>query len=264
MGEERDAAGVLRKAAQRRAMLQELRAGGATRTDIQQALSVSRSTVHRVVREFESLGIVRRTDGDYELTPFGEVVVTETECAIDSIETADRLSPLLGKLDEADETTELSSFGNATVTTPKAGDPHLPSRRFLSSIEAATRIREFTPTAPEPAYQQKLHERVESGLDAAVVYSEAVVKSLRASGQQTLELAVENDGFELRVGSLPQFRLVLADEHLFLGGYNDDASQLELVADTDERGAVGWGKRCFRDRWEAATPYETYAAADDS
>jgi predicted transcriptional regulator len=262
MGEEQDAAAVLRAAAQRRAMLRALGGGGATRTDIQQALSVSRSTVHRVVRDFESLGIVRRTDGEYELTPFGKVVVTETERAIDSIDTADRLSPLLGKLDEAGETTELSSFGNATVTTPKPGDPHLPSRRFLSSIEDAARIREFTPTAPEPAYQNMLHDRVESGLDAAVVYPESVVESLRASDQQTIELAVESEGFELRVGSLPQFRLVLADEHLFLGGYNDDASHLELVADTDERGAVGWGKRCFRDRWETATPYETYVAAE--
>jgi predicted transcriptional regulator len=264
MGGEHEAAEVLRAAADRRAMFRAFGREGASRTDIQQALDVSRSTAHRVARTFEKMGVLHRANGQYELTPFGEVVVTETERAIDSIETAARLSPLLGKLEEAAEPTDLTSFGNATVTTPKSGDPHLPSRRFLASLEDASRIREFTPTAPEPAYQRRLHDRVEAGLDAAVVYPESVVETLRASDQQTIELAVESDEFELRVGSLPQFRLVLADEHVFLGGYNDDASQLELVADTDERGAVGWAKRCFRDSWETATPYEEYAAAEHS
>lgn len=241
-------------------MFRVLGRGGASRTEIQQALDVSRSTAHRVVRQFETLGVLRRENGQYELSPFGEVVVAETERAIDGIETADRLAPLLGKLDEASESTDLSIFGNATVTTPKSGDPHLPSRRFLSAIEEATSLREFTPTTPEPAYQNTLHERIRNGLDAAIVYPAQVVDNLRATDQSTIQLAVESGSFELRVGDLPQFRLVIADEHVFLGGYNDDASRLQLVADTDKRGAVSWAKRCFTDRWEAATPYQQFAA----
>lgn len=250
---------VLQTAIERLPVFDELRNGGATRSDIGAALDVSRSTAHRVAKEFESLGIVDHTESRYELTPFGEVVAREAEQSTRTIRVASRLSPLLATMKTAGEHVDLHVFEDATVTEPEPGDPYRPMRRLLSVVEDASRIWEFTPTAPEPAYQTTLYDRVQSELRAAVLYPATVVDQLGEYSAADLEAALATGDFSVRVGEVPEFRLVVADEHVYLSGYNEDASRLRLVADTDDSAAVKWATTCFRNHWQNATPYETHA-----
>lgn len=259
MGGDGHASEILRVAIDRQPVFSELRGGGATRSEIQSALGVSRSTTHRIVNQFESLGLVDQENGAYELTSFGRVVADETERATTTVDVASDLSTLLETFESTDGGPNLDVFENATVTQPEPGDPYRPMRRLLHLVEDASSIREFGPTAPEPAYQTAVHERVQSGLRAAVLYPPAVVDRLRRNGVTGLEHALSDSDFALRVGDPPEFRLVIADEHVYVGGYNDDASRLELVVDTADAAAVEWAADCFRRSWEAATPYEQYA-----
>jgi len=169
MGDDNDAVHVLKTAADRQRAFEEFEDGGATRSDIQGALDVSRSTAFRVVNTFKSLGLVSRQSGTYELTPFGHVVHSETERATGTIRIAKRLSPLLGALEETEDPIELRAFEDATVTELESSDPYRPMRRFLSLVEEASRVREFTPTPPDPAYQNTLYDRVRDDLWVAVL-----------------------------------------------------------------------------------------------
>lgn len=258
MGEQTDAAEVLKAAIDRRELLRELQASGSTRADIQAALDVSPSTTHRVVKRFESFGVIHSEDGRYELTPYGRVVAAEAENARRAVRVASRLSPLLESFERADEHVELHVLADADVTTPEPGDPYRPMRRLLSLVENATRIREFTPTVPEPSYLRTLCDRVQSGVRAAVLYPASTVDRLRRENEAVLERALADENFELRVGDHPEFQLAVADDYVYLGGYNDDASRLQLVVDTDNPAAVEWATGCFQDRWDAATPCEAY------
>lgn len=258
MGEDSHASEILRVAIDRKPVFSELRGGGATRSEIQSALEVSRSTTHRIVNQFESLGLVDQDNGAYELTSFGRVVADETERATTTVEVASHLSTLLGTFEAVDEGPNLEVFENATVTRPEPGDPYRPMRRLLRLVEDVSSVREFGPTAPEPAYQTAVYERAQSGLRAAILYPPPVVDQLRRNGVKKLEHALADGDYTLRVGDVPEFRLVIADEHVYVGGYNEDASRLELVVDTAEAGAVEWAANCFRRRWEGAKPYEQY------
>lgn len=258
MGEQSDPAEVLKAAIDRRGLLRELEDGSGTRTDIQTALDVSPSTTHRVVKRFESFGLIQSEDDRYGLTPYGRVVAAEAENALRAVHVANRLSPLLESFERADESVELHVFADADVTTPEPGDPYRPMRRLLSLLENASRIREFTPTVPEPSYLRRLRDRVQSGVHAAVLYPASAVDRLRRENDEVLERALEDENFELRVGDRPEFHLAVADDHVYLGGYNDDASRLQVVADTDDPAAVEWATECFQDRWDAATPYDAY------
>lgn len=265
MGGNSDADDVLRTAIERRPLFRVLQGdGGATRNDVQEALDVSRSTAHRIVKRFERMELIAQENGQYTLTPLGEVVAEETRRATDTVAVARRLSPLLETLQETRERVDLSAFDEATVTVPEPGDPYRPMRRLVSLVDDASRIREFAPTAPEPAYQSRLLERTRNGLRAAVIYPASVVERVRTEMNTDLEHTLTGgDRFALRVGYLPGFRLVIADEHVYLGGYNDNSSQLRLVADTDKRDAVEWARRVFRNHWRAATPYADYESGSD-
>lgn len=262
MGGDRNPADVLRTAADRQRVFEELE-GGATRSDIQAALDVSRSTAHRVAKTFESLELAVRRNGFYELTPFGRVVGREVDRATNTIRVADSLAPLLGTFQDVEEPIDLYAFEDATVTEPEAGDPYSPMRRFLSLVEDASRIREFSPTAPEPAYQNAVYDRVQEELQAAMLFPAPVVDRLRRDDGEKLERAFREHDLDVRVGDLPAFRLVLADERVYLGGYNENASHLRIVADTARSDAVEWAVQCFRNHWEKATSYDAYLENED-
>lgn len=253
-----DAVHILRTAASRQRAFAEFEHGDKTRSDIQETLGVSRSTAFRVVNTFESLGLVTRQNGSYELTPFGQVVHSEAARATTTIRMANRLLPLLGPLGETDEPIDLRAFGDATVTELETGDPYRPMRRFLSLVEDTARIREFTPTQPEPAYQNTLYDRVRDDLRVAVIYPPSAVDQLRQEANGEFERALEQEEFHVRVGEPPAFRLVVTDERVYVGGYNDDASFLQLVADTADPDVREWATRCFESQWEAATPVDSY------
>lgn len=260
MGGSGDADDVLRAAIERRPLFDELAAAeGASRRDIQDTLDVSRSTAHRIVNRFEEMDLIVQQNGQYTLTPFGEVVADETERATSTVGVARKLSPLLETLDDSDEDIRLRAFDEATVTSPEPGDPYRPMRRLLSLVEDASRIREFASTTPEPAYRSTLFERTNEELRAAVIYPRTVVEQMRTHLEADIERFIDDDGLALRVGELPGFRLVIADEHVYLGGYNEDSSQLRIVVDTDKLAAVDWARQVFRKRWRNATPYAAYA-----
>ena len=253
-----DATHILRTAARRQRVFAEFEKGDATRSDIQDALGVSRSTAFRVVNTFESLGLISRQNGTYELTPFGDVVHCESSRAIGTIRIAHSLSPLLGELAETEEPIEISAFDDATVTELEPGDPYKPMRRFLSLTEDTSFIREFTPTTPDPAYQNTLYDRVRDDLWVAVLYPPSVVDQLRQEDGGEFEHALEEGEFRVRVGDPPAFRLVVTDERVYVGGYNDDASLLQLVADTADPDVQEWATRCFETQWERGTPFDSY------
>lgn len=258
MGVDRDEADVLRTAISRRRVFRVFEDGGATRSDVQLALDVSRSTAHRVVKTFESLEIVERRNGTYELTPFGRVVREETERATSTIRVARLLAPLLRTLDATDERLDLHAFDGANVTEPEAGDPYRPIRRLSALVAGTSKIQEFAPTAPDPAYQRTLYDRVQDELQAEILYPATVVDHLRRESADALERATDNGSLDICVGDPPSFRLIIADERVYLGGYNEEASQLQIVADTANPDAVKWATRCFENHWERATPYDVY------
>lgn len=253
-----EASHILRTSVRRQRAFAEFEEGNATRADIQDALDVSRSTAFRVVNTFESLGLVCRQNGAYELTPFGNVVYSETSRAIDTIGIARSLSPLLDALREAEEPIGIRAFDGATITELEPGDPYKPMRRFLSLTEDTSRIREFTPTTPDPAYQNTLYDRVRDNLWVAVLYPPSAVDQLRQEGDGEFERAIEEGEFHVRVGDPPPFRLVVTDDRVYVGGYSDDKSFLQLVADTADPVVQEWATRCFETQWEQGTPFDSY------
>ena len=253
---------LLRAALERQPLFELLETSSASRADVQDALDVSRSTAHRVTKQFESAGLISYQNGQYELTPLGRVVGEQTRRAEKSVTVAQRLTPLLSTLSIDDGSFDLRAFADSDVVTPQAGDPYRPIRRLTHTIDHATSVRELSPTMPEPSYLETLCDRVREGLCASIVFPRHVADHLRQTDAVAFEDAVSTSSLDVRVGDLPTFRLIVADDCVNLIGYNDDASRLHLVVETDSADAFEWATTYFRDQWDEATPYEV-AFADD-
>jgi len=85
-----------------------------------------------------------------------------------------------------------------------------------------------------------------------------VVDQLRRQDNDEFVRALDEGAFHVRVGDPPTFRLVVTDERVYGGGYNEDRSFLQLVADTADTDVHQWATRCFETQWERATPFDSY------
>jgi predicted transcriptional regulator len=247
---------LLKAALDRQPLFELLETSSASRADLQDALDVSRSTAHRVAKQFESAGLISYQNGRYELTPLGRVVGEQTRRAKKTVTVAQRLAPLLPTLALDDGSFEYTAFFDTDVVTPQAGDPYRPIRRLIHKIDHATSVRELSPTMPEPSYLETLCDRVREGLCASIVFPRHVADRLRQTEAVALEAAIDTGSLRVRIGELPTFRLIVADDCVNLIGYNDDASRLDLVAQTESAGAFHWATTYFQDHWDEATPYE--------
>lgn len=256
MGGREEPTELLRAALDRQPLFELLETSSATKADVQDVLDVSRSTAHRVAKQFESAGLISYQNGRYELTPLGRVVGKQTRRAKKTVTVAQRLSPLLPTLAIEDGSFDYTAFADADVVTPQAGDPYRPIRRLIHKIDHATSVRELSPTMPEPSYLETLCDRVREGLCASMVFPRHVADHLRKTDAVAFEAAVNTGSLDVRIGELPKFRLVVADDYVYLIGYNDDASRLDLAVETDSVDAFHWATTYFQNRWDEATPYK--------
>lgn len=247
---------LLRAVLERQPLFELLESNSASLAEVQAELDVSRSTAHRVVKQFESAGLISYQEGRYELTPLGYMVAEEIRGATKTVAVAQRLSPLLPTLSEEAEPFDFTAFADSEVATPEAGDPYRPIRRLILKINQVTALQELSPTIPEPAYLQSLFDRVQDELCASVVFSRWVVNRLQKSDKVALEEAISTGSLDVRIDDPAGFRLIIADDCVFLIGYNDDASHLRLVVDAHSPDAYDWANTYFWKRWDEATPYE--------
>src|SRR6056297_1738375 len=90
-----------------------------SRGEIKERTEIARTTIDRIINEFEERGWAKRTtDGGYRATPTGEQVVSEFEPFVTSMDAIRNLGDLAAWLPTDDVPIELRHFRDATVRRP--------------------------------------------------------------------------------------------------------------------------------------------------
>lgn len=116
-----------------------------TRHELKQEADASRTTLSRMLADFEDREWITRADGQYRLTPTGEVVVSEVHRLLENLETAKQLNGSLQWLPTDDFDFELHRIQDAEVATVQWNDPasirelagHLEGAHHVKSVAAA-------------------------------------------------------------------------------------------------------------------------------
>lgn len=152
----------LARSPNRVAVLETLSSGPHDRAELQAATDIPRPTVGRIVNEFQARGLVSQRGNQYTTSPLGEFLATEFQSLLDGAETMRKLRGVVEWLptDEFDFT--LDRFADATITTPRPGDPTAPVRRAAALTHETDHIRflctAFVPSMYEALWQQTVHE----------------------------------------------------------------------------------------------------------
>lgn len=158
-------------------ILEALAADPATRRALTEATGASRTTLDRIVNEFEDRGWAERDpDGRYVATPTGSALVDALDPALDAVAAIHRLGDAVDWLPRGELAIGLEHFSDAAVRHPDNHDPVETGDYFAELVVDADEITVLTEWAPPERIEKTMHEEVVDGrLDAKfVVTSECV------------------------------------------------------------------------------------------
>lgn len=154
----------LSRSASRVRILDVLATEAGTRGEIQERTGIARTTVDRVVNEFEERGWARRTaDGGYTATPAGGRVATEFGTFVNSMEAIDTLGELVGWLPLDEVPIDLHHFRDVTVRQPDPANPLSTASRLTGFVRDASEFHCIVGLAPPVEFEKAMRDGAVDG-----------------------------------------------------------------------------------------------------
>lgn len=162
-------------------ILEALAAGAYPRRELEAVTGTSRTTLGRILSEFEERGWAERTpDGEYVATPRGSLVVTEFTPLVETMDTIRTLGDATACLPADELSIDIRHFRDATVRRTDPNSPLQYVDHLATLIRDGTRFRVITYMAPPSAVGEAMYEGVVDGrLTAEHVLAGGLVGYLR-------------------------------------------------------------------------------------
>lgn len=228
-------------------ILSELQTAAAGPSDLEDALEISRSTIHRATKSLLELNLIRKSDGAFELTGVGEVVAEETASFTKRLDAAIRLEPLLNLVDVD---VPVEHFDDAQVTQPKPRQPHFSVRRIIELIEESDEMRVLS-SVISPFYVDVAHREMLDGMVIDAIFDERIIDIVLGEYEQKAIEAVETGNFEVYSHDGVPFELFLFDDRIGLAAH-DENGIARIFVETDSPDAVEWAEELFERHLEEA------------
>lgn len=254
-GSDPDTGDLPRTVSRRAPLLRALEAGPRTKGDLTAALSVSRPTVDRALRELEAVEAVARTEEGYRLRLPGRLLLQVHERYRRRIEGTQRATALLAAL-PAEFDLDPAVVEGAEVVTAGGPSLHRPIVRQRAMIEGADHVRGFWAAVPQ--YAETYHRQAaDHDMTIELVVQPTVTQRLLAQCGGVIERGLSTGQFAMRERDAgPPCNLVVCehDDGATLGFTVQDADGVVGFLESECPEAVAWGEAFFERHWEAGEP----------
>ena len=195
----------------RRAFLDRLAEGAASKRELREELDLSRSTVYKAVRELEAHNLVEEDDGTVRLTLLGRLLYDRYRSLERVADDVGRHAGLLSVL-PSDAPISADLLAGSEVVLAERHAPNRPVQRVTELVERSDRADVLAPVAL-PQYVELFHEQIVSDeLTASIVFEPPVVEYLQDDYAELFEEAAATGRLEtaLTDAALP-FGLVVTE-----------------------------------------------------
>lgn len=249
---------VLTTAIERHSVLAAIADEPHHRKELQEELDLSKTTCHRIIRNFDNMGLLRRTERGYTLTELGTTVYTQVDEFESAVKTAYRLRPLAEMFEAAGVDFEFDLFRNARVTSPEPGDPYPFIDRTLELFRESDTIRviDCNPLVPPVYVERMLEIALQTGMQGEFIVTEKIALGNMEQFPELQRKVAESDetSGEYRVHDDIPFGMALYDDHLDVRVYDEETGTPTLYADTDDPDALDWAESVYEEYYEESEP----------
>lgn len=164
----------LARSSNRITLLNTLASGTHARRALTEQTDVARTTIGRILNEFEERGWVERTtEGEYTATPIGKQVITEFMPLVESMAVIRTLRETVAWLQATEQHIDLQHLRDATVWRPEPADPMAPAEAYMDDLRTATEFQCLVGVAPPESFEKAMRDGVvERGMRVEHIISE--------------------------------------------------------------------------------------------
>lgn len=235
---------VLQSVLDRPALVELLRNGAFDRHDIERTLDVSRSTAHRVVHELRDYELIDRTDGGYEATPLGDVVVEESQRCRTVVDTALNMHPLLEVVESNGRPLPIEAFLDAEIVEDDRNSPEI-EERLVELVTTADSIRCASKTVVSHRFLAAIFERTRGDATVDIVTTEDVIEFVRTTHPAMSEFSDVSNSISVSIAESIPFFLAITDECAYIGVYNREPLRIDVLIQVEDDTAISWAETCF-------------------
>lgn len=132
-----------------------------SQSELETYTGVARTTVGRVINEFEERGWARRTaHGEYTATPSGERIIAEFKPFVQTVEVVRTLGDLVAWLPLEEAPIDIRHFADAIIHRPEPADPMSTVTEFNTRLEGCTEFQCLVRIAPPIPFERAMREGV--------------------------------------------------------------------------------------------------------
>jgi len=217
------------------------------RTELQEAIDASSSTVGRLLREFEERRWIRRTGHEYETTQLGTFVASGMAELLERIETERQLRAVWSELPIDSCELPVEAVTDATVTVAEASAPYRPVDRFVSLLEDTDRFRFLGSELAliEPC-RTEVCQLVVDGMRAEIIDPPGVAIDVLETYPELCARTLDTGNVTVYLHEdLPEYSLCLLDDRVAIPGYDPVSGTVRALIDTGTDAAREWAESTF-------------------
>ncbi|MGQ3413460.1 helix-turn-helix transcriptional regulator [Natrinema sp. LN54] len=242
-------------------ILETLSAEGAVSRDaLRTEVDVVRTTLQRNLAGLRERGLIRERDRCYELTSAGSLATSGLSTALERVDAAERLRPVLERVPATELAFDTERLVDATVVESTTANPYGPVEYHAASLADAIRARVVLPaTGATPL--ERAREAIESGAVFELIVTESVAETLRTEPSVADPFAAIADADSVTVSVAEReisFYLGIVDDAVQIGVHDESGLPTALLESTDA-GVREWAIDRFDSLAEQATAIDLEA-----
>lgn len=218
-------------------VLERLHEAPRSRHDLKEAVDASRTTLSRMLADFEDREWITRTDGRYRTTPEGDVVASEVGRLLRNMNVAEQLDGQLRWLPVDEFDFDLHRLQDAEVATLHWNDP-ASIRQLAGTLEGADRVKSIAAAVSRDVIDVLQAVTVEQSARYEGILAPAAIDIVRDHPElrRQLEqiLASERTTIYEYRGDEPLWMVMLIDDTASICNHNSDSPHMEALLSDDE------------------------------
>lgn len=244
-------------------ILERIHESPRSRHDLKQHVEASRTTLSRMLADFEDREWITRRNGQYRTTPEGDIVASEVRRTLDNMDTAKQLNGQLDWLPTDDFDFDLHRLKDAKVASLHWNDP-ASIRQLAETLEGATCVKSIAAAVSRDVVDVLRMVTVEQSATYEGILAPAALDIIRGHPdlrRQLDEILSSNETtiYEYR-GDDPLAMVMVIDDIATICNHNSDSPHMEALLSDDEA-FHAWCETYFESILAEAEPIATGAFA---
>lgn len=239
-------------------VLQTLTGAPATRSELHDETGISQPTLGRILEGFLERDWIAKSGRQYRITRLGSLLTAEFGSLLDTVETVQKLEPLVSRLPTEEMEFDFRLFREATITTPRSPDVFAYVRRVEAAVDDATRVRWLGGNVNPDSLPRQRELVLERGqVEEVILTAEAfAVLTSQPDALGTLRELLETDNMAVyRYDGEIELTLGVVDDVAMILPYDDHKIPCALIETENETVRRWVSDRIddYRDRSERVT-----------